>query len=1546
MRAGVAMLLLAVMVIGCVAGALSQYGVAMTGNAKCGMEEHQHTAECYTSVLTCGREEDPGHIHSDECLYQEELVCGLEEGEDHVHTEACRVTPEGYACGEEEREAHFHDDSCYTTELACGKEEHIHTDVCYMDANADVETEEVWAKQYAGIQWKGIWGEDLAMAAAMQLGYKESIENFTVAEDGSRKGYTRYGAFAGDPYGNWDAAFVSFCLHYAGIQSKDAETPAFPKVADSAKWCEEFGKMSEGNSAFLTGPEGYVPAAGDLIFSQRENEETAVQMGIVASFDQEKNEIHVIEGNSQNEVKENIYPLGEAHIVRFLKLTELEAACKAAAEAPAEEAPADQAEDGERGPIFTTEDPAGPEDPVGTEAPADPEDPAETEIPEEPTVELTTVVDGTTITLSGPQSSFEEGKEYSIQASKVEDEQVIATIEEAIAPLEDPNAAPIATAEKAEPAAPAENPTAVPEETSASEQAAAAAPEEVAAAPEQIPEAAPEEATADSEAAPEESAAPAAEEQTASPEEPAAQSGDPAEKPAAAAEEPAQQVKQIKSYQAFDIKLMANNEEVQPLGSVSVKFSSPEVAESVEDEKAEVKVIHVDEITGAATDMEAVATEEKDVVIETGHFSVYVYVEVGVAAIEGVSINIQHWGEDITTINSEYYGKNKGTGTGATEYPEEGFDTDEKQTDATKKNGHVVTKTGTYQIYSTDLDFKLPSETYRSLQSLSKVYSIDQGQRYEITKVWVSKPGKEANCGNAATWGTKDVDYTEYTSEELTNAALKEITDLQEGSVIRFWYKPKTGNTVKEPVTFYDYDFSTGVKSDDVLYTEEKGANARSNFKNNGKPKLGVGQWSSGNASSWAEAKDDNKYDGKNLNAGNGGIQPAKGLVKNELSGGADGQLAFVDGIDASQSLFSHDPDGGSRQHNNYQLEFQQDGDTYTLINVWNGKNLTNAKNLTSFKSRSSWGDKNYIFSNEFWPLDDVPAAQRKDPLLGGATVYKAVSDSGATRTLLGVHKNGVANDWPSTAHNWYFGMTYTVKFTIGDYTGPLEYYFRGDDDFWLFVDGKLAVDLGGIHTATGKTYNLDYLKNEDKDKEHVLKVYYMERGATGSCCYMQFTLPKAKIEALPEPETTSYTVEKKWDDNENGFRPQDIEISLYKIKEGENGEKIETKARTITLPLKDEEGYYIDQSGQRVDNPVWTYTWKDLPITDGKTGKRITYDAKEEFIDETNESNPMLGYDYDKEVSSDGTNATITLTNWIKDKKVKVYKKWEDDGEELGNRPGEVTFVLYANGEEYKDHTGNRRTVTVSKGTGWAGEFDHVPEYYYKEDATTGKGTWEKVEYTVVEEPALNGNEFVGANGAIYKIELVEVTSDEDRAKDYIAVFKATNTLVTKNVCIEKVSQSKPANHLKGAEFKLYAYSEDLFNAEGKLNPNAEPKGTYITGENGRIDIQGLRFGKYYLIETKAPEGYALLEKPIELVVTKEGVTVNFQIDGWDDASHVELKDEDNESKYVIQIPNELFYTLPSTGGLGIYWSILCGVLLMAVASLIVYRNKCKEVL
>lgn len=1445
-RAKIAMVILISLVVGSVIGALAQYGVAMTGNAKCGIEEHQHELACYEKTLVCTQTESEGHQHTDEC-YQTEtsLVCGLEESEEHTHSDACYVTEQQLICSEEEGAGHQHTDACYEEELACGKELHTHGEECYIDTDADVEDAAVWNKQYEKLEWKDTWSENLVLAAREQIGYKESSDNYTIAEDGSHKGYTRYGQFAvdtgveaADVYADWDTAFVNFCLFYAGLSTTDI----FPDKLDTVEWYEEFRKINENIDEYLSclvAPEGYTPKAGDIVIFQKgiEEEEREYQMGIVSSYDKEKDELKVIEGNSGNEVKENDYYIEAkdaqddemAPVFCYLDMSGLEKAYKGTDEEP--ENPVEPGEPVE------PEDPEDPKDDVTEEEPkeenpddeTDGEEDPEEEDPEEETIELTTKVDGTTITLSGPASSFEEGKNYEIQAEKVEDEETIATIEEAID------------------------------------------------------------------------------------------------------KEVEKQEKKVENYQAFDIKLLLDGEEVQPLGPVEVKFSGKEVKKSVENEETEVSVLHVDEETGEATDMEATATEEKEVVIETEHFSVYVYVEVGVDAIGGVKINIQHWGENIKTINSSFISENLGTGGDRDTHLvlEEGFDTDENQKDATKKNAYVVTKLENKKLYSTDFSFKLPSETYRDVRSLSKVYNADQETRYKITKIWVSKPGKETVCKeDEASWGDKDVNYTEYSENQLADGSIgEEINNLKDGSVIRFWYSPKTASTT-EPVTFYDYDFSTGVKSGNVLYTEKKGINADKNFsdKTEQKPRLGVGQYSSGNASRWVT----DTYGGKNLNAGNGSAKAFTGLVQKQLVGGMNGQLAFNTGIDAPGNLFSNDPEGGSTQLNNYKLEFEQHGDTYTLMNVYNGNKLTNANNLTSFKVRNSYKNRNYVFSNDFWPLDDVSSA--KDPLLGEA-VYKTVYDSGEKRTFLGRNQENGENDFKSEkGHNWYFGMRYTVKFTLGDYTGPLEYYFRGDDDFWLFVDGKLAVDLGGIHTAIGKTYNLDFLKNEDKNKEHVLQVYYMERGATGSTCYMQFTLPKAKIEPIPEPKTTSYTVRKEWADNENGFRPQDIQITLYKQKANEE----RVAVRTITLPLKNDEGKYIDQNGNVVNSPVWSYTWHDLPEIDGKTGQKITYDADEEYIDPENESNPMLGYDYDKIINPDDS-TQITLRNWIKDKKVKVRKEWKDDDKELENRPDQVEFELYANGQVYHDYLGRTRRVTLNENNKWEGVFDHVPEYYYN----LINQKWEKIVYSVKEVPTKpSTNEIDGKNDALYEIVIEEITTDEDRSKDYIACFKATNTLITKNICIEKIGTSTGFPHLVGAVFDLY--NENSFDENGILLEGANAIGTYETGANGRIDIRGLRFGTYYLLETKAPPSHVLLEKPIKIVATKEGVTVDFQIDGWDSDSHVKLEN----GKYVITIPNEIMYELPSTGGSGTYWYMFSGVLLLAITALITYRNKRKEVL
>lgn len=372
-RAGVAAVMLVVLVVGAVIGALTQYGVAMTGDVKCGLEEHQHMEACYTEELTCGLEESEGHTHTEACRYPAELVCGLEEtgaqgaaaGEEtaegqenvegqaitegHTHTEACYIVPEGWACGQEESEGHTHTEACYTSQITCGKEEHTHTEDCYIDKTADVEDISKWDAQYAEVEWKDSWSEDLVTAAQMQIGYKESSENYTTAEDGSHKGYTRYGQFVDDVYRDWDVAFVNFCMYYAGLTESNLfpnEMAGLPKselfpegIIDPDKWCEEFRKINEQKEEYLaclTGAEGYTPKAGDVIFLSKEDAERKVsedkesvnQMGIVSSYNEGKNEIKIIEGNVNNEVKENVYSVGDSRIVKYLMMTELEGAYK------------------------------------------------------------------------------------------------------------------------------------------------------------------------------------------------------------------------------------------------------------------------------------------------------------------------------------------------------------------------------------------------------------------------------------------------------------------------------------------------------------------------------------------------------------------------------------------------------------------------------------------------------------------------------------------------------------------------------------------------------------------------------------------------------------------------------------------------------------------------------------------------------------------------------------------------------------------------------------------------------------------------------------------------------------------------------------------------------------------------------------------------------------------------------------------------------------------------------------------------------------------
>ena len=223
---------------------------------------HEHTADCYEEVttevpvLTCFEEE---HVHTDDCFDPEDgsLICDQFE---HTHDDSCYTieyeTEEQLVCGLEEGElveelnpdynpvamfeapaaaakpvvvapvaegpVHHHTDACYapdyTADPICGLKEHHHTVNCLSDPLDGLEDESDWLDK-TGTALTGMWNEDLLTVAQGQLGYEQSEKNFKLdTDDGETlRYYTRYGQWYGNPYGEWDVMFLSYCLNHAGI---------------------------------------------------------------------------------------------------------------------------------------------------------------------------------------------------------------------------------------------------------------------------------------------------------------------------------------------------------------------------------------------------------------------------------------------------------------------------------------------------------------------------------------------------------------------------------------------------------------------------------------------------------------------------------------------------------------------------------------------------------------------------------------------------------------------------------------------------------------------------------------------------------------------------------------------------------------------------------------------------------------------------------------------------------------------------------------------------------------------------------------------------------------------------------------------------------------------------------------------------------------------------------------------------------------------------------------------------------------------------------
>lgn len=309
-------------------------------------EVHHHTADCYETVLvehkeqTCGQEE---HTHNDYCIDPDtgNYICGLEE---HTHTDDCYTTEteteEKLICGYEEGQVlsdgtaadddgivaledtntatsvaddssseavsepvlHHHTEACYEKVLTCTIPEHTHTLECLADYSADVETDDDWEKYSVGLSDN--WNEALLAVAKEQLGYKESEKNFQTDEALGDiidvHHYTRYGAFYGNPYADWDVAFIAFCQHYAGIPKTEIPQRLGLEALRADMDAMGFAYLTEGEDA------AYEAIPGDVVTYNKNGTADDETIGIVETVGDDS--LTVISGAVEGAVAEVTVP--------------------------------------------------------------------------------------------------------------------------------------------------------------------------------------------------------------------------------------------------------------------------------------------------------------------------------------------------------------------------------------------------------------------------------------------------------------------------------------------------------------------------------------------------------------------------------------------------------------------------------------------------------------------------------------------------------------------------------------------------------------------------------------------------------------------------------------------------------------------------------------------------------------------------------------------------------------------------------------------------------------------------------------------------------------------------------------------------------------------------------------------------------------------------------------------------------------------------------------------------------------------------------------
>lgn len=546
----------------------------------------------------------------------------------------------------------------------------------------------------------------------------------------------------------------------------------------------------------------------------------------------------------------------------------------------------------------------------------------------------------------------------------------------------------------------------------------------------------------------------------------------------------------------------------------------------------------------------------------------------------------------------------------------------------------------------------------------------------------------------------------------------------------------------------------------------------------------------------------------------------------------------------------------------------------------------------------------------------------------------EATSDAGRFRydnswyTLM----NGVPSNDSSLNH--YFGVHMSTRFiqqydghTDSDKSTPVTYEFSGDDDVWIFIDGVLVADLGGIHNAA--TVNIDFVTGVitingqrqwqtlgnllgltsdtlTNNTYHTLDFFYLERGNVDSNMNLKYnlvTIPESnliKIDQLGDPvpgaeftlyaaNDTSYTtpIATGTTDADGEFVFVDKEgfpITIQKLFDAYGGIGQGEASDLILVETKTPKGYrcgkeirlYFYESQENevllLSNSVWTEGAYAMPKVTATTPNVIR--------------------------SVDAPYKTVTLTGYGAVENplmfAVVYQKQTDsEGQTVGWRPvsgdplnGWTVEPDSTWASVLKAATANPYVFQLASSGAYQVEINNLPgdikKYYHV--CKKYDGDYSEAEYTIgyyyTTAPTLRD----ATADNTWRIDSDPTDGRDEYALERVFSMDLYVTNIKNRLLVQKVDElGKTVN---GAVFSLYTAENVNVADDGTvtLKPNAAAYDTVTTQDvTTPVKLSGagvfpsdghvLEIGEYYLVETSAPGGYLANDTITHVIVDETGV-------------------------------------------------------------------------